>query len=75
RRAKAGANVSQMHYARRGIITPEMEYVALRESLNLQALQDKPEYPSCSSSIRASRTARTCRSARKTSRRNSCVPK
>ncbi len=44
RRAKAGANVSQMHYARRGIITPEMEYVALRESLNLQALADKPEY-------------------------------
>ncbi|WP_313818078.1 phosphomethylpyrimidine synthase ThiC [Cupriavidus sp.] len=44
RRAKAGANVSQMHYARQGIITPEMEYVALRESLNLQALYDKPEY-------------------------------
>ncbi|WP_454762632.1 phosphomethylpyrimidine synthase ThiC [Cupriavidus campinensis] len=44
RRAKAGANVSQMHYARQGIITPEMEYVALRESLNLQALHDKPEY-------------------------------
>ncbi|MBY4946270.1 phosphomethylpyrimidine synthase ThiC [Cupriavidus respiraculi] len=44
RRAKAGANVSQMHYARRGIITPEMEFVALRESLNLQALYDKPEY-------------------------------
>jgi phosphomethylpyrimidine synthase len=32
RRAKAGANVSQMHYARKGIITPEMEFVALRES-------------------------------------------
>ncbi|WP_066334478.1 phosphomethylpyrimidine synthase ThiC [Azohydromonas lata] len=32
RRAKAGANVSQMHYARRGIVTPEMEYVALREN-------------------------------------------
>jgi len=32
RRAKAGANVSQMHYARRGIITPEMEYVAIREN-------------------------------------------
>ena len=32
RRAKAGANVSQMHYAKRGIITPEMEYVALREN-------------------------------------------
>ena len=32
-RAKRGANVSQMHYARRGIITPEMEYVAIRENL------------------------------------------
>jgi phosphomethylpyrimidine synthase len=33
RRAKAGANVSQMHYARRGIVTPEMEYVAIRENM------------------------------------------
>jgi phosphomethylpyrimidine synthase len=33
RRALAGANVTQMHYARRGIITDEMEFVALRESL------------------------------------------
>src|SRR5688500_4362798 len=33
RRAKAGANVSQMHYARRGIVTPEMEYIAIRENL------------------------------------------
>lgn len=32
-RAKAGQNVSQMHYARQGIITPEMEYVAIRENL------------------------------------------
>ncbi|HTB22219.1 MAG TPA: phosphomethylpyrimidine synthase ThiC [bacterium] len=32
RRAKAGANVSQMHYARKGIITPEMEFVAIREN-------------------------------------------
>ncbi|MBB6240934.1 phosphomethylpyrimidine synthase [Rhodanobacter sp. MP1X3] len=32
RRALSGANVSQMHYARRGIITAEMEYVALREN-------------------------------------------
>ncbi len=31
-RAKPGARVTQMHYARRGIITPEMEYVALREN-------------------------------------------
>src|ERR1700694_3626981 len=33
RRAKPGANVSQMHYARRGEITPEMTFVALREGL------------------------------------------
>ncbi|MDP1637148.1 MAG: phosphomethylpyrimidine synthase ThiC [Candidatus Nitrotoga sp.] len=33
RRAKAGANVSQMHYARLGIITPEMEFVAIRENM------------------------------------------
>lgn len=32
RRAKSGQNVTQMHYAKRGIITPEMEYVALREN-------------------------------------------
>jgi phosphomethylpyrimidine synthase len=32
-RAKDGGNISQMHYARRGIITPEMEYVAYRENL------------------------------------------
>ncbi len=33
RRAKVGANVSQMHYARQGIVTPEMEYIAIRENL------------------------------------------
>ena len=38
RRAKAGANVSQMHYARRGIITPEMEYIAIRENQKIEAL-------------------------------------
>ncbi|MET0404944.1 MAG: phosphomethylpyrimidine synthase ThiC, partial [Cystobacter sp.] len=35
--AKAGANVTQLHYARRGLITPEMEYVAVRENLQRQA--------------------------------------
>ena len=35
RRAKAGANVSQMHYARQGIVTAEMEYVAIRENMKL----------------------------------------
>ncbi|PHV08118.1 phosphomethylpyrimidine synthase ThiC [Janthinobacterium sp. BJB412] len=33
RRAKPGANVTQMHYARRGIVTPEMEFVAIRENM------------------------------------------
>jgi phosphomethylpyrimidine synthase len=33
RRAKTSANVTQLHYARQGIITPEMEYVAIRENL------------------------------------------
>jgi phosphomethylpyrimidine synthase len=32
RRARAGGNVTQMHYARRGIVTPEMEFVAIREN-------------------------------------------
>ncbi|MBK6637298.1 MAG: phosphomethylpyrimidine synthase ThiC [Rhodocyclaceae bacterium] len=36
RRAKVGMNVSQMHYARKGIITPEMEYIAIRENLQRQ---------------------------------------
>ncbi len=36
RRAKAGANVTQMHYARQGIVTPEMEYVALRENARME---------------------------------------
>jgi len=35
RRALAGKNVSQMHYAKQGIITPEMEYVAIRENMKL----------------------------------------
>ncbi|HEX3170233.1 MAG TPA: phosphomethylpyrimidine synthase ThiC, partial [Burkholderiales bacterium] len=40
RRAKAGMNVSQMHYARKGIITPEMEYIAIRET---QRRENLPE--------------------------------
>lgn len=32
RKAKAGANVTQLHYAKQGIITPEMEYIAIREN-------------------------------------------
>jgi phosphomethylpyrimidine synthase len=40
RRARAGANVTQMHYARKGIITPEMEYVAIRENMRLEQYQN-----------------------------------
>jgi phosphomethylpyrimidine synthase len=40
RRALPGRNVTQMHYARKGIITPEMEFVAIRENLLLEQLQD-----------------------------------
>ena len=40
RRAKVGANVTQMHYARRGIITPEMEYVAIRENQKVEGLSE-----------------------------------
>ncbi|MEO6972381.1 MAG: phosphomethylpyrimidine synthase ThiC [Rhodoferax sp.] len=39
RRARTGANVSQMHYARKGIITAEMEYVAIRENQKLEWMQ------------------------------------
>ncbi len=41
RRARSGGNVTQMHYARRGVITPEMEFIAIRENLRLQEYQDK----------------------------------
>jgi len=40
RRAKAGANVTQMHYARLGIITPEMEYIAIRENQKIEGLSE-----------------------------------
>jgi phosphomethylpyrimidine synthase len=38
RRAKSGANVTQMHYARRGIVTPEMEFIAIRENLKREEM-------------------------------------
>ena len=42
RRARPGMNVTQMHYARRGMVTPEMEYIAIREN------QRRENSPSCS---------------------------
>ena len=44
RRAKAGANVTQMYYARRGIITPEMEYIAIRETQKQHELTDMRQH-------------------------------
>ena len=41
RRAKKSKNVSQMHYAKKGIITPEMEYIAIRENCKWQEYKDK----------------------------------
>ncbi|MDX1588738.1 MAG: phosphomethylpyrimidine synthase ThiC, partial [Oleiphilaceae bacterium] len=38
--AKAGCNVSQMHYARKGIVTPEMEFIAIRENLRREAVAE-----------------------------------
>jgi phosphomethylpyrimidine synthase len=44
RRAKSGANVTQMHYARRGVVTPEMEFIAIRENqLREETLACMPE--------------------------------
>jgi phosphomethylpyrimidine synthase len=40
RRAKVGKNVTQMHYARQGIITPEMEYVAVRENMGRAKIRE-----------------------------------
>ncbi|MBK8480367.1 MAG: phosphomethylpyrimidine synthase ThiC [Proteobacteria bacterium] len=40
RRARSGANVTQLHYARRGVVTPEMEFIALRENQRREALRD-----------------------------------
>jgi len=41
RRARSGANVTQMHYARKGIVTPEMEFVAIRENLRRQEVDEQ----------------------------------
>ncbi len=42
RKALEGKNVTQLHYARQGIITPEMEYIAVRENMGRDALKDSP---------------------------------
>ncbi|WP_241597642.1 phosphomethylpyrimidine synthase ThiC [Rosenbergiella epipactidis] len=58
RKASAGACVTQLHYARRGIITPEMEFIAVRENLGRatlpesELLQQHPGAPFCSQTPR-----------------------
>ncbi|MEZ5527231.1 MAG: phosphomethylpyrimidine synthase ThiC, partial [Gammaproteobacteria bacterium] len=41
RRAKAGHNVTQLHYARQGIITPEMEFIAIRENMSYMQAREQ----------------------------------
>ena len=47
RRAKSGLNVSQMHYARKGVITPEMEFIAIRENQKMDEMRElwKDQHP------------------------------
>lgn len=40
-KAKKGSNVTQMHYARKGIVTPEMEYIAIRENQQIDKIDEK----------------------------------
>lgn len=45
-KARDGVNVTQLHYAKQGIITPEMEYIAIRENQKLAAIQEvRPQHP------------------------------
>ncbi|HTJ97349.1 MAG TPA: phosphomethylpyrimidine synthase ThiC, partial [Rhodocyclaceae bacterium] len=58
RRAKAGANVSQMYYAKQGIITPEMEYVAIRENLNRKAYLESLKNSSPKGAVQSEKLAK-----------------
>lgn len=55
RRALSGKNVSQMYYAKQGLITPEMEYIAIRENLRLQELEKDERYKKLLKQHRGSR--------------------
>jgi hypothetical protein len=81
RRAKAGMNVTQMHYARQGIVTPEMEFIAIRENLRRREYLERCAPParranagqSCwAASTRARTSAPRCP---RTSPPSSCAPK
>lgn len=56
-RAKRGCNTTQMHYAKKGIVTPEMEYIAVRENQKLEILKEKhPQHPGESFGARIPKT-------------------
>jgi phosphomethylpyrimidine synthase len=46
-RAKEGANVTQLYYAKQGIITPEMEYIAIRENQRIEQLENATKGMAC----------------------------
>ena len=88
RRAKPGANVTQMHYARRGIVTPEMEFIAIRENLQREemlaalpgdrdaaASRARASAPRSPTSSRRSSCATRSRAAARSSRPTSITPK
>jgi phosphomethylpyrimidine synthase len=47
KRAKKGANVTQLYYAKQGIITPEMEYIAIRENQRIDLLNEQTKAMQC----------------------------
>ena len=51
-RARGCANVTQMHYARKGVVTPEMEFVALRENQRIEALEAHLRRAACGRELR-----------------------
>ena len=74
-RAKPGARITQMDYAKRGIITPEMEFVAIRENMKLQAARDEIANPRARISVLCTPGKVSARRSRRKSRRNSCARK
>ena len=52
-RAKEGQNVSQMHYARNGIITPEMQYIAERENVGIEKIKQQNRAHTLSTTAKA----------------------
>jgi phosphomethylpyrimidine synthase len=71
-RAKRGACVTQMHYARSGIITPEMEFIAIRENLGRELASER-RHPACIDSEEAGNGEE--RLSPNGSRQDACAPR